>query len=58
MRIALIFASLIGAATLHAADPFVTPSFVKSFEELGDAREIAAKEKKGITFLLMEPGST
>ena len=59
MRIVLLAACLFGAsALLHAAEPFVAPDFVKTFEEMEEAKEEAARDKKGITFLLMEPGST
>ena len=58
MRLALILVSLIGAAALQAGDPLVVPDFVKYFEELDEAKSLAAEKKKGLTFLLMEPGST
>ncbi len=43
---------------LHAAEPFVAPDFVKELEDLPEVVERANVENKGITFLLMEPGST
>ena len=58
MRIAAALAFLIAATTLHAAPPLVLPSFVKDFEELEEAKKEAAEANKGITFLLMAPGST
>ena len=58
MRITLFLASLFGAAALHAAEPLVMPDFVKDFEELEEAQKEAAEANKGITFLLMAPGST
>ena len=58
MRIAITLAFLIGAVALQAAPPLVFPSFVKNFEELEEAKKEAAKANKGITFLLMAPGST
>ena len=58
MRLAVSLAFLIGAATLQAAPPLVLPSFVKDFEELEEAKKEAAEANKGITFLLMAPGST
>ena len=58
MRIALLLVTLVGAAALHAAEPLIVPDFVKYFEELEEAQKEAVKANKGITFLLMEPGST
>ena len=58
MRIALLLVSLVGAAALHAAEPLIVPDFVKYFDELEEAQKEAVKANKGITFLLMEPGST
>ena len=58
MRIAVSLAFLIGATTLQAAKPLVLPSFVKDFEQLEEAKKEAAEANKGITFLLMAPGST
>ena len=58
MRIALFLAPLLCAVALQAAEPLVMPDFVKTFEELEEAQEEAAEAKKGITFLLMAPGST
>lgn len=43
---------------LHAADPFVAPDFVKELEDLPEVIEEANVKNKGVTFLLMEPGST
>ena len=58
MRITLFLATLMGAVALQAAEPLVMPDFVKNFEELEEAQKEAAEAKKGITFLLMAPGST
>ena len=61
MRIALTLVSLIGAAALHAAEPLIVPDFVKFFEDLENldgVKKEAAEKNKGISFLLMEPGST
>jgi hypothetical protein len=58
MRIALLLVSLVGAAALQAAEPLIVPDFVKYFDELEEAQKEAVKANKGITFLLMEPGST
>ncbi|MGY8640176.1 MAG: hypothetical protein ACKVJU_03655 [Verrucomicrobiales bacterium] len=61
MRIALALVSLIGAASLHAAEPLIVPDFVIWFEDLENldaVKKEAAKENKTISFLLMEPGST
>lgn len=61
MRIALVLVSLVGAAALHAAEPLIVPDFVVFFEDLENIDEVkkeAAENNKGISFLLMEPGST
>lgn len=61
MRIALVLLTLIGAASLHAAEPLIVPDFVVWFEDLenlDEVKEKAAEENKAISFLLMEPGST
>lgn len=61
MRIALILLSLIGAATLQAREPLITPDFVKYLEDLENldgVKKEAAEENKGVMWLLMEPGST
>jgi len=61
MRIALTLISLIGAAGLHAGEPLITPDFVKYLEDLENldgVKKEAAEKNKGVTFLLMEPGST
>jgi len=48
------------ASTLaaSAAEPFVAPDCVRELDELEEAMATASSERKGITFLLMEPGST
>lgn len=51
-------ALFMGVAALRASDPLVVPSFVKNFEQLDLAKQEAAEGKKGLSFLLMEPGST
>ena len=61
MRIALALVSLIGAASLHAAEPLIVPDCVIWFEDLENldaVKKEAAKENKAISFLLMELGST
>ena len=60
MKFAIALGCLIGAMSLQlqAAPPLVLPDYVKQFEELEEAKKLAAKENKGITFMLMEPGST
>ena len=58
LLVGLLGATLLGTSALHAADPFVVPSFVKELEDLDEVMSDAARERKGITFLLMEPGST
>ncbi len=61
MKIALVLVSLIGAAALHAAEPLNVPDFVIWFEDLDNldgVKKDAAEENKGISFLLMAPGST
>ncbi len=61
MRIALALVSLVGAAALHAAEPLIVPDFVVWFEDLENLDEVkkeAAEKKQGISFLLMQPGST
>ena len=40
------------------AEPFKAPDFVKEFKDLKQAQKEAADSNKGVTFLLMEPGST
>ena len=61
MRIALALVSLIGATALHAAEPLIVPDYVVFFEDLENIDEVkkeAAEKNMGISFLLMEPGST
>lgn len=61
MRIALVLASLMGAAALHAAEPLIVPDSVIFFEDLENldgVKKEAAEANKAISFLLMEPGST
>lgn len=58
MRIGLFLASFAGVVALQASEPLVVPSFVKTFKELDQAKKEAAETNKGLTFLLMEPGST
>ena len=60
MKISGLLAGLIvlGLSFLNGAEPFVAPSFVKELKDLEKVKADAAKENKGITFLLMEPGST
>ncbi len=61
MRIALVLASLMGAAALHAAEPLIVPDYVVFFEDLDNldgVQKEAAEANKAITFILMEPGST
>lgn len=54
----LALALFLGVVALQAADPLVVPSFVKTFEALDQAKQEAAAANKGLSFLLMEPGST
>ncbi len=49
---------LLAALSAQAAEAFKLPSHVKELEDLDKAIAKAEKEQKGITFLLMEPGST
>ena len=49
---------VLGLSVLDGAEPFVAPSFVEELKDLEKIKVEAAKENKGITFLLMEPGST
>lgn len=61
MKTTLSLACLIAfasALTLSAAEPFKVPSFVKELKDLKQAQKEAADSNKGVTFLLMEPGST
>ncbi len=58
LRLLSVAVVLIAAISARAADPFVLPSHVKELEDLDKAISKAEKEQKGITFLLMEPGST
>lgn len=46
------------AAASFAAPPLELPSLVKPLKKLESSMGEAAKQKKGVTFLLMEPGST
>ena len=55
LLVAFVFATVL---SLPAADAFKLPSHVKELEDLDKAIAKAEKERKGITFLLMEPGST
>ncbi|MDF1858993.1 MAG: hypothetical protein P1U87_02195 [Verrucomicrobiales bacterium] len=48
----------VAAGSLSAAEAFKTPSFVKELEDLDKVIRKATEENKGVTFLLMEPGST
>ena len=43
---------------LHGAEPFVPPEFVKELKDLDAVMSDAEANNKGVTFLLMEPGST
>lgn len=55
----LICLAVIAAALpAFAAEPFKAPDFVKEFKDLKQAQKEAADSNKGVTFLLMEPGST
>ena len=59
MKISVLLAFILGTAlSLQAAPPFVTPSYVKELEDLEKVKKTAAENNKGITFFLMEPGST
>lgn len=60
MKARLLFVAVVLLATLsaQAAEAFKLPSHVKELEDLDKAIAKAEKEQKGITFLLMEPGST
>ncbi len=58
MKINVFLLSLIGAVSIQAADPFVAPDFVKELDALSEVKKKATKDNKGVTFLLMEPGST
>ena len=60
MKTAIVLGCLAGALSfqLQAAPPLVLPDYVKQFEELEEAKKLAAKENKGLAFMLMEPGST
>lgn len=51
-------ALLAGFTIANASEPFEAPSFVKELEDLDEVRADAASANKGVTFLLMEPGST
>ncbi len=57
-----VFLAGVFAATsilsLHGADKYVVPDFVKELDDLGEVMEMAASSNKGITFLLMDPDST
>tara|TARA_R110000850_G_scaffold60760_3_gene139220 strand:+ start:1077 stop:1253 length:177 start_codon:yes stop_codon:yes gene_type:complete len=58
MKLGAFLACLIGVTSLHAADPFVVPSFLKELTELDEVMSEAAQANKGVTFMLMAPGST
>jgi hypothetical protein len=60
MKARLLSVAVVLLATLsaQAAEAFKLPSHVKALEDLDKAIAKAEKEQKGITFLLMEPGST
>ncbi|NNE91622.1 MAG: hypothetical protein HKN23_08245 [Verrucomicrobiales bacterium] len=61
MRTTISLFSLVGAFALHAAEPLQVPDFVRfldKMENLEGVKAEAAKENKGVMFLLMEPGST
>ena len=58
MKIGVLLTCLIPIFALHAAEPFVTPSFVKELEEIDSVKEDATEKNKAVAFLLMEPGST
>jgi hypothetical protein len=53
-----LFGCLALVGSLSAAEAFKTPSFVKELEDLDKVIKKATEENKGVTFLLMEPGST
>ena len=57
-RLLSVAVVLFAAISAHAAEAFKLPSHVKELEDLDKAIAKAEKEQKGITFLLMEPGST
>lgn len=60
MKTALVPLVILACATIsaYAADPFEIPSFVKELDQLDKVMSDAAKENKGVTFLLMQSGST
>ena len=58
MRIPTLLTVLGLALSVRAADPFVVPQFLKDLDQLQEAKKEAADLHKGISFLLMEPGST
>tara|TARA_R110002096_G_scaffold27577_1_gene84182 strand:- start:1316 stop:1516 length:201 start_codon:yes stop_codon:yes gene_type:complete len=55
---ASLAACLIGSASLHAAEAYKVPSFLKELDDLDEVMSEAAQTNKGVTFLLMSPGST
>ena len=56
LLLALVFLGI--THSIHAAEPFVAPSFVKELKDLEEVKKAAAENNLAITFLLMEPGST
>ena len=61
MRTSLFLLTLMGAVTLHAGEPLKVPDFVKFLEDMENLDGVmkeATAQNKGVTFLLMEPGST
>ena len=54
----ICLAAIAAAFPSFAAEPFKAPDFVKEFKDLKQAQKEAADSNKGVTFLLMEPGST
>ncbi len=61
MKMGIILAGVIVATSflsLHSADKFEVPDFIKELDDLSEVMEDAAVANKGITFLLMDPDST
>jgi len=61
MKTGVLLAGILAATSflsLHGADKYVVPDFIKRLDDLSEVMEVAASSSKGITFLLMDPEST
>jgi hypothetical protein len=58
MKPILLLALTALTAALSAGEPIKLPSSVRLLKDLEKVKEEAKKENKGISFMLMDPGST